>query len=191
METNKNSNNKIIVISIISALAIAIVALLIFAPKNEVSNVFEAGTNNISIVKSDTPIIEKMVDGVVDSDIEIISNQNNEQADVILAALNIDIRDIYSYAGSIDPRFESAHAVLIVRPKENKMEIIKEGIRTYLFEKQSYFENSELQNSDMLNIIKSAILYNTNEYVVLVMEENPNDILLELSKQLKQQEAKD
>lgn len=140
--------------------------------------------NNMEIIESDVEFIEGIIQSVNTSDIQIISNRHNGQADIILDNLNINVNDLYAYAGAIDPKFESVYAVFILRPKEDKVSEIQSALRMYLYGKQLYYINNNLTDTDEYRILSNTINYSTDKYIVMVMSENANDILLDITKAL-------
>ena len=122
------------------------------------------------------------------TEIEIISNRNNEQAQLILSDLGIDIQDINTYAGSIDIRTESAHAILIVRPKDGSYNSVKFSIVNYISNKRWELSpdnpNNNLDNT-LYSIAEASELYEVNGYIILVIDENASEIVQSIESRLR------
>lgn len=181
---SKLKNRYTIAIGVIVLLLLVII-ILIAIPKETVDLPIDEEEYTIPI-PSDTEMVEGIVKNNDKSDIEVISNKNNDQSDLILDAINVDIKDLYTYAGSIDSRLESAHAIVILRPKEEEYNKVHRNLVFYIAEKQEYLENAGLDDTTLYDIAKRATIYDYNEYIILVMEDNEREILLSIIEQLEQ-----
>ena len=129
------NTHKIVVLSV-EVVGILILTLLLLLGINTIKNtVTEPGP----IIYDDTEKLENIVIKTNKSEIEMISNRNNQQADVIFDSIGIKLSDIFAYAAAIDPRQSYSNAIIIVRPKEDTLEKIEDEIELYIVKKQAHF----------------------------------------------------
>lgn len=137
-------------------------------------------------VQIDTDQIQAIIDELNVSTVETISNKQNEQSDLILSAAEVDIKALDSYAASIDPKQESAHALAILRPKVEQYSSVKQSLVGYIADKQRYFIENGLTDSDKYSIVQQAQLIESGEYIVLVIEKNSQELLNTILSELRE-----
>lgn len=119
----------------------------------------------------------------VGSSIRVISNEYNEQADIVLGELGLDVGMIGSYAASIDTRVDSAHGILVIRPTDGNYDKCKGLIVNYIAERQK-----ELQGRgeiSLYDVLLDSVIYEEGGYIVMVIEEGAEEIGLGIVGELK------
>lgn len=182
---NKEDRSKIKVIGV-SGLAIIIVALIILVMRIDNTPHYEDNDS------ANTTVVEEYIDlsGVVApinsdiSEIKVVSNEDNEQADLMLGTVGLDLNDLTSYAASIDAKHDSSHAIVVTKPKQGSYAVCKKALIDYISDKQRILLDSNKENSEEYNNALSAIVYEHDEYLILVMEDNADTILDEIVTQL-------
>lgn len=176
-------------ISIAAVIIIIIIAIILILHIDNKPNIPIEDNNTIeNIVEplpNDIDMLETIINNVDETEIEDISNRNNEQADIILENLGIDIRDVYSYAGSIDTRLDASHAILIVRPKEDTKDKIMIALANYINNKQNYLIGQDLDGTERYYIAEDATICEIGEYIALVYDENSKQIINNIVNSLK------
>lgn len=176
-------------ISIAAVIIIIIIAIILILHIDNKPNIPIEDNNTIeNIVEplpNDIDMLETIINNVDETEIEDISNRNNEQADIILENLGIDIRDVYSYAGSIDTRLDASHAILIVRPKEDTKDKIMIALANYINNKQNYLIGQDLDGTERYYIAEDATICEIGEYIALVYDENSKQIINNIVDSLK------
>ncbi len=176
-------------ISIAAVIIIMVIAIILILHIDNKPNIPIDDNNTIeNIVEplpNDIDMLEAIINNVDETEIEDISNRNNEQADIILENLGIDIRDVYSYAGSIDTRLDASHAILIVRPKEDTKDKIMIALANYINNKQNYLIGQDLDGTERYYIAEDATICEIGEYIALVYDENSKQIINNIVDSLK------
>lgn len=172
-----------ILVGVIVLLIVLILLVLdkenkIIIPNNSVDNTITEPIPN------DMQLLEDAVNKVNTSEIETISNKNNEQADMILDVLGVDVKDLSSYAANIDLRLESAHVIVTLRPKEGKYDAVKLALMNYMVDKQNFFTSNGLEDSELYQIVLNSTLYQKGSYIFLVIEKNAESIVNSLIKEI-------
>lgn len=175
----------------ISVVVVIVLIVMVLNIDNKTSLPVDGGTTTQpENIPNDTIFIENIVNEINDTEVEVISNKNNEQADIILDSVGVDIKDIYSYAASIDPKTDSAHAIIVIRPKEEEKTGSKKALTDYVALKQKYFLENNLEESELYTISKEAIVYEKDEYLVLVMEKDSRVLLDKVLKSIEENKIK-
>lgn len=175
-------SHKRIAIASVSAIALIILIILIIniKPNSNIDNTVDTTpnvTNTPEIIPDFIETIENIVNSHNDTEVETISNRNNEQAEIIFDKMQIDIKDLYGYSANIDLREDSAHIIMIIRPKEENYDTIVNKLAIYCADKQSYFIQNNKEDSELCNIAENSIICEINGYVIVVMEKDAPDIL--------------
>lgn len=119
----------------------------------------------------------------VGSSIRVISNEYNEQADIVLGELGLDVGMIGSYAASIDTRVDSAHGILVIRPTDGNYDKCKGLIVNYIAKKQR--ELSSRGEVSLYDVLLDSVIYEEGGYIVMVIEEGAEEIGLGIVGELK------
>lgn len=166
---NKLKENRYAVSISIIIILLLVSCIFLVLNSNKQDNIDDSSDNTNNIIKSDNkiPYLDGLVENVNNGDIEIISNKNNEQSDIILESIGIDITQLSTYAASIDPLIDSTYAIAILKPKEGFIESMEYELHDYIASKQRYFDTT----GDMgkYKIARDAAVYNNGEYLVLAM----------------------
>ena len=180
------NTHKIVVLSV-EVVGILILTLLLLLGINNIKNtVTEPGP----IIYDDTEKLENIVIKTNKSEIEMISNRNNQQADVIFDSIGIKLSDIFAYAAAIDPRQSYSNAIIIVRPKEDTLEKIEDEIELYIVKKQAHFMyDDKLKDSREAKIANNALTCTYNGYVILAMTDDSSHTMNDILKQLQDGEV--
>lgn len=155
---------------------IALIAVLVAIALNSSINTPDSSTEVEETIPPDTAALDEVLNETVASDLEVISNINNEQSDVILETVGVDIIDVYSYAAAIDSRLESADTVVILNPKEGKAEDIKHALSNYISKKQRYFMDNGLTETEAYKVVQNGLIDEYYGYIILIIQENTSQI---------------
>lgn len=155
---------------------IALIAVLVAIALNSSINTPDSSTEVEEIIPPDTAALDEVLNETVTSDLEVISNINNEQSDVILETVGVDIIDVYSYAAAIDSRLESADTIMILNPKEGKAEDIKHALSNYISKKQRYFMDNGLTETEAYRVVQNGLIDEYYGYIILIIQENASQI---------------
>lgn len=155
---------------------IALIIVLVAIALNSSINTPDSSTEVEEIIPPDTAALDEVLNETVTSDLEVISNINNEQSDVILETVGVDIIDVYSYAAAIDSRLESADTIVILNPKEGKAEDIKHALSNYISKKQRYFMDNGLTETEEYRVVQNGLIDEYYEYIILIIQENASQI---------------
>lgn len=156
-----------------------ILILLIFMPTSPIS-MQEDGEQ---IVYQDSIDIGSIVSNVSSpiSSIKTFTNEYSDESSLILSELGVDMQSIASYSANVDTRYESAHAIVIVRPKVEYYTECKKALANYIARKQR--ELNTLNNISGSDTYKgfyqtslNSLIYEHGEYLILVMEDNEQSI---------------
>lgn len=157
---------------VLIALIIVLVAIALNSDINTPGNSIEVEET----IPPDTAALDEVLNETVTSDLEVISNINNEQSDVILETVGVDIIDVYSYAAAIDSRLESADTIVILNPKEGKAEDIKHALSNYISKKQRYFMDNGLTETEAYRVVQNGLIDEYYGYIILIIQENASQI---------------
>ena len=157
---------------VLVALIVALVAIAL----NSSINTPDSSMEVEETIPPDTAALDEVLNETVTSDLEIISNINNEQSDVILETVGVDIIDVYSYAAAIDSRLESADTIVILNPKEGKAEDIKHALSNYISKKQRYFMDNGLTETEAYRVVQNGLIDEYYGYIILIIQENASQI---------------
>jgi len=176
--------NYVIIASIIVALVILIVIVLMINNTSTNRPIPDTDINQLKkpAIPSDVSKLESIITKVDNSELELISNREDDQADIILDTIGISLDDIYSYAAVIDPRIEGIHSIIIMKPKDDCYSTIKTKLLCYLDSKIVNF--SRLGQEDNQLIAENSGLREINGYIVLVLDSSSESILDEIEQQL-------
>ena len=155
---------------------IALIVVLVAIALNSNINTPDSSTEVEETIPPDTAALDEVLNDTVASDLEVISNINNEQSDVILETVGVDIIDVYSYAAAIDSRLESADTIVILNPKEGKAEDIKHALSNYISKKQRYFMDNGLTETEAYRVVQNGLIDEYYEYIILIIQENASQI---------------
>lgn len=156
-------------------LLVLMLILLIFIPTSPIS----IQDDKEQIVYQDNIDIGSIVSNISSpiSDIKTFTNEYSDESSLILSELEIDMQSIASYSANVDTRYESAHAIVIVRPKSEYYTKCKKALANYIARKQR--ELNTLNNMSGSDIYKdfyqtslNSLIYEHGEYLILVMEDN-------------------
>lgn len=155
---------------------IALIAVLVAIALNSNINTPDSSMEVEETIPPDTAALDEVLNETVTSDIEVISNINNEQSDVILETVGVNIIDVYSYAAAIDSRLESADTIVILNPKEGKVEDIKHALSNYISKKQRYFMDNGLTETEAYRVVQNGLIDEYYGYIILIIQENASQI---------------
>lgn len=155
---------------------IALIAVLVAIALNSNISTPDSNTEVEETIPPDTAALDEVLNETVASDLEVISNINNEQSDVILETVGVDIIDVYSYAAAIDSRLESADTIVILNPKEGKAEDIKHALSNYISKKQRYFMDNGLTETEAYRVVQNGLIDEYYGYIILIIQENASQI---------------
>lgn len=155
---------------------IALIAVLVAIALNSSINTPDSSTEVEETIPPDTAALDEVLNETVASDLEVISNINNEQSDVILETVGVDIIDVYSYAAAIDSRLESADTIVVLNPKEGKAEDIKHALSNYISKKQRYFMDNGLTETEAYRVVQNGLIDEYYGYIILIIQENASQI---------------
>lgn len=155
---------------------IALIAVLVAIALNSSINTPDNSMEVEETIPPDTAALDEVLNETVTSDLEVISNINNEQSDVILETVGVDIIDVYSYAAAIDSRLESADTIVILNPKEGKAEDIKHALSNYISKKQRYFMDNGLTETEAYRVVQNGLIDEYYGYIILIIQENASQI---------------
>ena len=155
---------------------IALIIVLVAIALNSNINTPDSSMEVEETIPPDTAALDEVLNETVTSDLEIISNINNEQSDVILETVGVDIIDVYSYAAAIDSRLESADTIVILNPKEGKAEDIKHALSNYISKKQRYFMDNGLTETEAYRVVQNGLIDEYYGYIILIIQENASQI---------------
>lgn len=155
---------------------IALIAVLVAIALNSSINTPDSSMEVEETIPPDTAALDEVLNDTVTSDLEVISNINNEQSDVILETVGVDIIDVYSYAAAIDSRLESADTIVILNPKEGKAEDIKHALSNYISKKQRYFMDNGLTETEAYRVVQNGLIDEYYGYIILIIQENASQI---------------
>ena len=155
---------------------IALIVVLVAIALNSNINTPDSSTEVEETIPPDTAALDEVLNETVTSDLEVISNINNEQSDVILETVGVDIIDVYSYAAAIDSRLESADTIVILNPKEGKAEDIKHALSNYISKKQRYFMDNGLTETEAYRVVQNGLIDEYYGYIILIIQENASQI---------------
>lgn len=155
---------------------VALIVVLVAIALNSSINTPDSSTEVEEIIPPDTAALDEVLNETVTSNLEVISNINNEQSDVILETVGVDIIDVYSYAAAIDSRLESADTIVILNPKEGKAEDIKHALSNYISKKQRYFMDNGLTETEEYRVVQNGLIDEYYGYIILIIQENASQI---------------
>ena len=155
---------------------IALIIVLVAIALNSSINTPDSSMEVEETIPPDTAALDEVLNETVASDLEVISNINNEQSDVILETVGVDIIDVYSYAAAIDSRLESADTIVILNPKEGKAEDIKHALSNYISKKQRYFMDNGLTETEAYRVVQNGLIDEYYGYIILIIQENASQI---------------
>lgn len=155
---------------------IALIVVLVAIALNSSINTPDSSTEVEETIPPDTAALDEVLNETVTSDLEVISNINNEQSDVILETVGVDIIDVYSYAAVIDSRLESADTIVILNPKEGRVEDIKHALSNYISKKQRYFMDNGLTETEAYRVVQNGLIDEYYGYIILIIQENASQI---------------
>ena len=155
---------------------IALIVVLVAIALNSSINTPDSSMEVEETIPPDTAALDEILNETVTSDLEVISNINNEQSDVILETVGVDIIDVYSYAAAIDSRLESADTIVVLNPKEGKAEDIKHALSNYISKKQRYFMDNGLTETEEYRVVQNGLIDEYYGYIILIIQENASQI---------------
>lgn len=155
---------------------VALIVVLVAIALNSNINTPDSSMEVEETIPPDTAALDEVLNETVTSDLEVISNINNEQSDVILETVGVDIIDVYSYAAAIDSRLESADTIVILNPKEGKAEGIKHALSNYISKKQRYFMDNGLTETEAYKVVQNGLIDEYYGYIILIIQENASQI---------------
>ena len=155
---------------------IALIVVLVAIALNSNINTPDSSIEVEETIPPDTAALDEILNETVTSDLEVISNINNEQSDVILETVGVDIIDVYSYAAAIDSRLESADTIVVLNPKEGKAEDIKHALSNYISKKQRYFMDNGLTETEEYRVVQNGLIDEYYGYIILIIQENASQI---------------
>lgn len=187
LSTEKRARVKIaggIIVSILLVLIIVLVMLIDNTPKyiNTKPDNTQEIEDYISLAEVVAPINSEI------SEIRVVSNEDNEQADIMLGTVGLDINELTSYAASIDVKHDSSHAIVVTKPKPGSYALCKKALIDYVADKQRVLLESNKGDTQEYNNALSAVVYEHDNYLILVMEDNANTIVDEIVLQLDNRE---
>ena len=160
-------------------LLLIMLILLIFIPTSPIS----MQNDKDEIVYQDNIDIGSIVSNISSpiSDIKTFTNEYSDESSLILSELEIDMQSIASYSANVDTRYESAHAIVIVRPKVEYYTECKKALANYIARKQRELNTLNSMSGsdtykDFYQISLNSLIYEHGEYLILVMEDNEQSI---------------
>lgn len=178
--------NKVFILS--TCIAVAIIITLIVCIWKFTGNKVELPENTATIDTTENMNLidtENIVSDVaVGSNIGVISNKNNEQADIILNTMGVDTKDLISYSASIDTTHESGHAICILKPKEAEYEKVKLGLIGYISTKQRVLQDTGKVDTAEYKAAESAVINEKDGYLILVLESDSEGIMENITTEL-------
>lgn len=185
---SKENKGRLVVVGItmlIIALLIAIALILSIDNKSNMKDSDGLSVNK-NTEQSDyiklSDIIIPINSGV--SEIRVVSNENNEQAELMLNTVGLELNELTSYAASIDAKHDSAHAIVVTKPKPGSYTLCKKSLVEYIANKQRVLIESEKMDTKEYENTLNAVVYEHDDYLILVMEDNSQTILDEIVMQL-------
>lgn len=181
----KSGEKLAIVVATILVIVLAMFAVFaILGEKNNNGNEDNVNTTlDIDGVSFD--ISELMPDDSKYMNYQVITNKNNDQADVLFDVIGIDLNDTISYALQIDVSYNSAHCISIVKPKENDADNIYNAYVQYVASKQRFLsEESGLSNDKAIKIAKESLIYKYKDYYILTMCNDAQDVMNKIVEKL-------
>ena len=155
---------------------IALIIVLVAIALNSNINTPDSSIEVEETIPPDTAALDEILNETVTSDLEVISNINNEQSDVILETVGVDIIDVYSYAAAIDSRLESADTIVVLNPKEGKAENIRQALSNYISKKQRYFMDNGLTETEAYKVVQNGLIDEYYGYIILIIQENASQL---------------
>lgn len=155
---------------------VALIIVLVAIALNSNINTPDNGMEVEETIPPDTAALDEILNETVTSDLEVISNINNEQSDVILETVGVDIIDVYSYAAAIDSRLESADTIVVLNPKEGKAENIRQALSNYISKKQRYFMDNGLTETEEYKVVQNGLIDEYYGYIILIIQENASQL---------------
>lgn len=146
--------------------------LLIFMPSTHQSQPDQSQP----IIYTDSIDIGSIVSDISSplSTIKTFTNEYSDESSLILSDLGVDMESIASYSANIDTRYESAHAIVILRPKAEEYTDCKKALADYIARKQR--ELTTLGSESYYQTALNALVYEHGDYLILVMEDAPQSI---------------
>jgi hypothetical protein len=125
----------------------------------------------------------QQIDNIIESytNKEVISNINNEQADVILQDLGITLQNLEFYSFSTDVRQDTAYLVGIFKSKNGVHDEVEQELWSLTVEKQRYYQGilGTLQDTPEVQAeysnAENTTMCDIGDYIVIVMD-NDTDI---------------
>lgn len=176
-------------IVVATILVIVLAMFVVFAILGEKSNSGNEDNVNttLDIDGVSFDISELMPDDSKYMNYQVITNKNNDQADVLFDVIGIDLNDTISYALQIDVSYNSAHCISIVKPKEEATDNIYNAYIKYVASKQRFLSESGDSSStaeEAIKIAKESLIYKYKEYYILVMCNDAQDVMNKIVEKL-------
>lgn len=161
---------------VILLLILAIVVVLIAdntKPPREEDNIGE--TSDIANYRSLDRVLNE-VNGKI-SDVRVVSNEVNNQANIVLGELGLNAKDMVSYAVSADTRQGFVHCLAVLLPKEEFYKDVKRKLADYIAATQRELLELKMTDSKEYKNTLSAVIYEHEGYLILVMESDAGSLL--------------
>lgn len=176
-------------IVVATILVIVLAMFVVFAILGEKSNSGNEDNVNttLDIDGVSFDISELMPDDSKYMNYQVITNKNNDQADVLFDVIGIDLNDTISYALQIDVSYNSAHCISIVKPKEEATDNIYDAYIKYVASKQRFLSESGDSSStaeEAIKIAKESLIYKYKDYYILTMCDNAQDVMNKIVEKL-------
>lgn len=173
--------HKLIVLAIGVILLLVVAIVLILNINNTVDNIQHTDEEDLP---PDIHIIHDIVEKCnTNKEVEIISNKNNDQADVILDDLGIDIKQLYTYAAAVNLSDKISDSLIILRPKEENYSDVLNQSYGFVISQQVYY--NDLVSKGYADIKEpSSLIYEKYGYIIVATNDDPNKTILSIVKEL-------
>lgn len=172
---NKSSITKVGLLILIIILAITLVVIICYnkSDTGEEAQTDEDINNQTTIAQMND--IDKIITKFSNKD--IISNLQNEQADVILNDINIDIKQLELYSFSIDLREDKAYLIGVFKPHKDNYNTVLKSLSDFVTYKQEYLSDPSITNTENTQEYINAentVITELNGYIIIVMDKATN-----------------
>lgn len=173
--TKKQVAGTIIIISLAGGI-VGLLGIDRFTSNNTLDSneiVFDTSESALNI----KAIIEDVVAGK--TDLRVVSNtdiETFEQSDLVIGSLGLDINDLTTFAVCADTRVESTFAIGVIKPKADRYEDCATSLINYVANKQNDAAKLDTSSDEYKNAM-NALVYTYNEYIIIVMANNQDEIL--------------
>ena len=172
---NKSGIAKVGLLILIIILAITLVVIICYnkSDTGEEAQTDEDINNQTTIAQMND--IDKIITKFSNKD--IISNLQNEQADVILNDINIDIKQLELYSFSIDLREDKAYLIGVFKPHKDNYSTVLKSLSDFVTYKQEYLSDPSITNTENTQEYINAentVITELNGYIIIVMDKATN-----------------